>query len=216
MLNCPSRRSNAALPAVEMAFNADLPDVDAKTDYAASGGTHSFSTGPGPGPNCLTDFPNCNWTNADTTLDGGIDPGSGFDGIVTDHRGAKLRQVTDGTANTIMAGEKWLPPRYYEDVIAPGDPPTGAKNPGDNNSLWEGYDYDNVRWPNQSNLPSKDTDVDPQFPTTTYWQLRMGSAHSSGMNVVHVDGSVHTVEYDIDPQTWDNLSKRNDGNVSTD
>lgn len=211
MLNCPSRRSNAALPAVEIAFNADLPPNDAKTDYAASGGTRRFATGPGPAPNpdftdCRDLYPRCKWITPDSTI------GEGFNGIVTDHTGAQMRQITDGTANTIMAGEKWLAPRYYDQVVAPGENPTGSDNPGDNNSLWEGYDYDNVRWPSASAMPVADTETLPNNPTP-YFQNQMGSAHSSGVNVVYVDGSVHTHGFDIEPEVWDSLGNRSDGNI---
>jgi prepilin-type processing-associated H-X9-DG protein len=37
-----------------------------------------------------------------------------------------------------------------------------------------------------------------------------GSAHSGALNLVYCDGSVHTVEYDIDPLAWSDLGGRDD------
>ncbi|MCA9235768.1 MAG: DUF1559 domain-containing protein [Planctomycetales bacterium] len=211
--NCPSRRAVGALPAVEIAFNADMPPLDAKTDYAASGGTASMATGAGPAPNptftdCRKIFPNCDWDVAQATID------TGFNGIVTVRTGAEMRQVTDGTANTIMAGEKWLPPRYYDAVIVGNDNPIGADNPGDNNSMWEGYDWDTVRFPSGSAMPLPDSEGDGKYPANKiYFHKSMGSPHSGGVNHVYVDGSVHSVGFDVDQGVYDGLGNRQDGKV---
>lgn len=206
LFHCASRRSAQGLPAIEISFNADMPDVDAKTDYAASGGPRSVATGSGPLPtpefnDCRKIYPNCDWEVPQSGT-GGID--NTFLGIVTLRTGAQMRQITDGTANTIMAGEKFLPPKFYEVSTLRTSPPY-SDNPGDNNSMWEGYDWDTVRFPGEG-PPVRDNDEE-------YPHKAMGSAHPGGLNVAYVDGSVHAIEYDIDEDVWSNLSNREDGNV---
>jgi hypothetical protein len=209
---CPSRRPPAGLPATEIAFNADMPVLDAKTDYAANGGTRSAATGPGPAPNptftdCREGFPNCKWDVTDDAI------ANLFNGVVTVRTGAEMRQITDGTSNTLMVGEKWLAPRYYNTVTLKSGP-VADDNPGDNNSLWEGYDWDTIRFPSgsvdnngqpQGELPKKDSD------NIGYPHKSMGSAHPSTLNVAHVDGSVHGVQYDVDPVVWGSMAHRSDG-----
>jgi prepilin-type N-terminal cleavage/methylation domain-containing protein/prepilin-type processing-associated H-X9-DG protein len=210
---CPSRRPPVALLALEQAFNADLPDVDAKTDYAANGGTRSAKTGAGPAPNpsftdCRSGYPNCKWDVTDDAV------ANLFNGIVTVRTGAAMRQITDGTANTLMVGEKWLAPKFYNTVTyKPSNP---SDNPGDNNCLWEGYDWDSVRFPSgsfsnsgepQGELPTRDSDG------IGYRWKSMGSAHPSTMNVAYVDGSVHAIEYEVDPLVWGGLANREDGKL---
>lgn len=215
LFNCPSRRPAVGLPAVEIAFNADMPALDAKTDYAASGGPASVATGPGPPPNadfsdCFSGYPNCKWDVDDAGI------ANTFRGIVTLRTGAQMRHITDGTANTIMAGEKFCHPRHYSEVIATGDNPNGSDNPGDNNSMWEGYDWDTVRFPSGSQDPVTG-DTSGELPIRDNDRIlghkRMGSAHPATLNVAYVDGSVHAIEYDINAQVWGNLSARDDGNV---
>lgn len=212
LFNCPSRRTITSLPSVEQCFNAANGSVDAKTDYAANGGPNNIGLGAGPavGPlanDCQRKYPNCKWSQAEHELE----ISTGFRGIVTARTGASIRQVTDGTANTIMAGEKYLDPRYYETVslkdYTVGSSNAADDNPGDNSSMWQGYDQDTIRWPAQSRLPTKDTEG-------TYLPLHMGSAHPSGMHAVYVDGSVHSIEYDIDEFVWDGLAVRDDGRVA--
>ncbi|MDC0935807.1 DUF1559 domain-containing protein [Pirellulales bacterium] len=202
IFNCPSRRNVVSLESVEFCYNADNPDVDAKTDYAANGGSNTVSQTSGPGPDCLAKYPDCTWVPGDDAI------ARNFRGIVTARTGAEIRQITDGTANTIIAGEKYLDPLYYDtishDPYSVGDFNAADDNPGDNSSIWQGYDQDTVRWPAESRPPRRDT-------PGVYLPLHMGSAHPVALNVAHVDGSVHTVEFEINEVIWDALAVRDDG-----
>jgi prepilin-type N-terminal cleavage/methylation domain-containing protein/prepilin-type processing-associated H-X9-DG protein len=224
---CPSRRAAVGLQSGEICVNAERPQLDAKTDYAANGG--SFSILPRGGPAVNADytncddhdfdgmmFPDCEWLPSDLAL-------QDFNGIVTARTGAKLRQVTDGTSNTILAGEKYLPQAFYEQVTYKTYPPDaqnyGDDNAGDNSSLWQGYDKDNVRWPSgsfddsgrpQGRLPLRDS-----FPGINAYapggDEAMGGPHEGAVNLVYVDGSVHAVEFEVDPLVWNSLGSRHDG-----
>lgn len=222
---CPSRRPAIGMPSVEFCFNAGNPQLEAKSDYAANGGARYIATAPGPAPNgdftdCSTGFPNCKWDQSNDTI-------NAFTGIVTARLGAKLAQISDGTSNTIMAGEKYLPVEFYETITLENK--TGASaaddNPGDNSSLYQGYDQDTVRWPNgsfdssnrpQGNLPIRDNEpIDSTSARVTFYKSggvrRMGGPHTGGVNLVYADGSVHSVGFDIDPLAWNSLADREDG-----
>jgi prepilin-type N-terminal cleavage/methylation domain-containing protein len=222
---CPSRRPAVGLPSMEDCFNAYKPSVDAKTDYAANGGAKGISTGTRkPGPNDdVTDcaapgFPNCDWNQSDDTI-------RAFTGIVTARLGAQGRQILDGTSSTILAGEKYVPQAFYETTSykpeGVGNP--ADDNPGDNSSMYQGYDYDSVRWPNgsldnngkpQGNLPLSDSAYGANDKTyAPGGEKSMGGPHVSGVNLVYVDGSVHAVNFDVDPLVWNSLGDREDGNV---
>jgi prepilin-type processing-associated H-X9-DG protein len=152
-----------------------------------------------------------------------------FTGIVTARLGAKLRQVTDGASKTLIAGEKYVPIDFYDTITYENK--TGANaaddNPGDNSSLYQGYDQDTVRWPNGSvdagqpggNLPISDSQPTTgraervQFNKST-GAHRMGGPHPSAVNVAYVDGSVHSTEFEIDPLVWNGLADRQDGGIA--
>ena len=224
MFYCPSRRAPNPLPSIEMCFNAGNPELEARSDYAASGGARYVATAPGPAPNadftdCFGGFPNCAWNQPNDTI-------NSFTGIVTARLGAKLRQVTDGASNTIMAGEKYVPQAFYETVsykpYVIGAQNAGDDNPGDNSSLYQGYDQDTVRWPNGKiedgkpggNLPLSDSVYGVNAQTYAPGGVQsMGGPHTGGVNLVYTDGSVHAVEFGVDALVWNSLADRQDGEV---
>jgi prepilin-type processing-associated H-X9-DG protein len=221
--NCPTRRRAEPLTArnpdgkytevdsggaEKIPMNSAIPDVLAKTDYAINVGRDpipGFSppnpppNGPpptasdcGPGP-----FPNCLGLSDELTS-----IGKDFNGISTRYVGAKLRQITDGTSKTALVGEKSLPPRWHETGYGDADKKY-ANNPGDNSSMYQGHDYDNAR--TIGGLPVRDTDEPGN------WQERFGSAHAGSMNLALCDGSVQTIDYEIDQQVWGGYGSREDG-----
>jgi prepilin-type processing-associated H-X9-DG protein len=88
--------------------------------------------------------------------------------------------------------------------------------------MYQGFDWDTHRFPSgsfsgngqpQGQLPAQDTNCDGRFPgcpAVGDFKRIFGSAHSGALNLAYCDGSVHTVEYDIDPLAWSDLGGRDD------
>ncbi|HEV3262219.1 MAG TPA: DUF1559 domain-containing protein [Gemmataceae bacterium] len=107
--------------------------------------------------------------------------------------------ITDGTANTMVIGEKFVRPKDY-----------GGGGQGDFMGWAEYGGLDTCRSTTTVHgwvaNPSHDrNDIadgqDEQF----------GSAHPAGINAVFADGSVHNIKYGIDPQVFNALANRDDG-----
>lgn len=109
-----------------------------------------------------------------------------------------FQQIPDGTSNTIWIGEKRLRPSDYS---------TG--NGWDDRGWTDGWDYDTVR---STMFPlGPDVDVPSFIGVDTPFAWAFGSAHASVMNAIFADGSVHSLNYDIDREMFNLLGNRDDG-----
>ncbi|MEO2046193.1 MAG: DUF1559 domain-containing protein [Pirellulales bacterium] len=202
MFYCPSRRPPLAYPSIEISRNTKHVRNMAKTDYAANGGSH-YKAGSGPGLNCLQNYPDCGWKFDLKFLH------DTFDGVTGQLSEIKPAQISDGTSNTLMLGEKYLNPLNYE---------TGRCG-SDNNSVYQGHDRDTVRWVPNIELPPDHREYNLHLPLAdtesedVQYSHRFGSVHGSGFNVTYVDGSSHTLNYDIDAEVLHALGVRDDGRV---
>jgi prepilin-type processing-associated H-X9-DG protein len=135
----------------------------------------------------------------------------------------KISQISDGTTNTYMVGEKWMPLDGYDGTLNLADP---GFTYGDNQSMYTGYESDNHRaaWfmnifdPAAAN-PSTQEDSQPLQDRAGVADLRpevrwFGSIHSSSFHMLFCDGSVHSIGYDIAPVTHSRLAHRYDGEVA--
>jgi prepilin-type N-terminal cleavage/methylation domain-containing protein len=230
LFHCPTRREARLYPAVYlMTWNSQMLDQAAKTDYAASAGSVAFS-GSGLGPtikvpfvvsDCRDGFPDCTWLNNQIWLD------ANWNGIVGDHSGAKLKQITDGTTTTLLVAEKWLYEFYYETVSidSPLDNQTNRMardNPADDGPMYAGYSYDTIRITGRATggpryAPMRDYDYDRNDPQAdkkgSQYQEHFGGPHPAGFNAARCDGSVDTESFEVDPQVWAALGARNDGGL---
>ena len=188
--HCPSRRPALQYPAVEGSYNADTFEYYAKTDYAANGGISTLNGGGPNDVNCLRTYPKCSWSHTDAWMY------ENFHGISSERSQIGLKDIPDGASNTYLAGEKYLNPNYYY---------TG-NSCVDNNSVYQGNDWDTNRWVGNSDTyrPMQDT---PGFEDCT---SRFGSAHVYGVQMVMCDGSVHQITYTIDGQVHEYLGNRRD------
>ncbi|TWT86014.1 Type II secretion system protein G precursor [Posidoniimonas polymericola] len=213
---CPSRRSVEPFPSLDSSgnpiqppWNASAPAFYAKSDYAANGGGDKLKLGQGPDARCYNAYPTCQALGDGWTWPPGSDYYKRWDGIVGYRRGAKLRQVTDGASKTALAGEKYLSSDMYID----------GRHDGDNNSMYEGFDWDTVRWTgsqqndetfeDQGKLPQRDK---PDGNARETFAERFGSPHAA-VNMVYCDGSVHSINLDVNAEVWNAVGRRNGGDT---
>ncbi len=208
---CPSRRAAQAYPSldpntgmpVQPPWNAVAPDAYAKSDYAANGGGDKIKLGQGPTAACYERYPDCAgwvWNS--------ISQYKQWDGIVGYRRGAKMRHITDGTSKTLFAGEKYVSSDMY----------TNGRYDGDNNSMYLGFDWDTVRWggaqapqnpgDNPGKIPYRD---EPSIAGSTSIHVENFGGPHTILNASFCDGSVHNINFDVDPEAWNAASRRNGG-----
>lgn len=206
---CPSRRGGGVYPYIrsdgKVYYNADRPEVLGRNDYAANSGSRfpgSIWEGPAQRGTIMPDLPDYgDFTTYSTTRGHPLVRGNG---VVLGMSEVKIAQITDGTSQVLLFGEKHIPYGEYDTGTYPG-----------NDQGWDlGFDTDINRWtkyPPLSDSIGVD-DFPDQFtgedPVSVF-----GSAHPSGCQFVLCDGSVHTVAYDVDPTTFARLGSIADGEV---
>ena len=114
-------------------------------------------------------------------------------GITANRSEIGMHQITDGTSQTFLLGEKYLDVNNYF---------TG-KDWGDNHNLFSGDDMEIVRFGGEL---ARDTPGQMLF-------FAFGSAHPSGCFMAMCDGSVRQTSYDMDLRVHDRLANRRDGEV---
>ena len=123
-----------------------------------------------------------------------------MNGVIYKFDEVRIANITDGTSNTYLLGEKYIDPLHYADGM----------DAGDNQPFNTGYDLDSVRWSpwdaasNTYLVPAQD-----QEGVVNYFTF--GSAHPSGFNMAFCDGSVHRLSFSIDPNIHACLCNRKDG-----
>jgi prepilin-type N-terminal cleavage/methylation domain-containing protein len=127
----------------------------------------------------------------------------------------KVGHVTDGTSKTLLVGEKYIRNDNYEGPIE------NVVNRNSDDRGWaDGFDADIMR--STCFVPVADSDSmgwasnfrfyfddDPAtaFPESNVYHF--GSAHTSAINAVFADGSVHSISYDVDAVVFNALGSRN-------
>jgi prepilin-type N-terminal cleavage/methylation domain-containing protein len=111
-------------------------------------------------------------------------------------------KITDGTSNTLVIGEKRLIPSRYE-----------GGNQDDDRGWSDGWDPDTLRSTICEFGPDRELTA-MENANISIPRYRFGSAHSSGMNAMYADASVHTIDYSIDQELLNRLAHRSDGEAT--
>lgn len=131
------------------------------------------------------------------------------DGCLFFNSNIKLKEITDGTSNTFVAGERWYQVRswliggrkegsfvmYATKNIDRSIPPNGEFTAGY-------YVQHNAFRGESAEVPAAQQKVPLN---DLYWS----SQHPSGLHFTFADGSVHFVSADIDGNTWEAYGSRN-------
>ena len=185
LVGCPSRR-----PVTSLAEPAEIsiPGVEATVlgDYACNGGDTNEAGEPRLG---LTGHRARHRIHTGTITY--VDPAEAIAPSPLKNNPVKFAHIIDGTSKTMLIGEKWVNADWYAGGTA-----------GDDAGWYVGWSWDIARFADQ--LPQ---------PDTYDWNARndfFGSAHPSGFNFIHVDGSVTTLGYDVDHVSLKQLCNRRD------
>lgn len=109
-----------------------------------------------------------------------------------------MRQISDGTSNTIVLCEKRV------DINRPDGPYT------DDDAGWsDGWDYDTLRL--ASCRPTGDATKPEDVGIEDEEIITAGSAHPSVLICGFADASMHAISYDIDLATFNLLANKSDG-----
>lgn len=219
VFTCPSRRRSQVLNVGggNIPSNCDVTYMKGRvhSDYAACVGNVNYidaRTGP-PGFECFVK--NKNGTLKAAELDfAGEAKSKGWNGVVYKGSEITFKNITDGTSNTYILGEKHVDPLFYE-----------GGDPGDDWGMYTGHQDDMIRTTYQFFKPGSSFFPEEKFGTSPVrdtpggagddrYQLSFGSAHASGCNMTFCDGSVRYVGFDVDARLHSLLGSRNDGEVA--
>ncbi len=171
-----------------------------KTDYAANAGDGIKNSGDPPfrKPSNYTAAESYDWTDTE-------DPAksSYCTGVVYYRSEIGFKNITDGSSNTYLVGEKYINSDAYDYSVT---------DFGENQSAYNGFEWDNTRLSHYNSAnPNDETYVpQPDQPGVSQYH-KYGSAHPGGFHVVMCDGAVKAVSYDVDLLLHSYLGSRFDG-----
>jgi prepilin-type processing-associated H-X9-DG protein len=159
----------------------------ARTDYAANCGNQNRDE-IDAGPSTL----DASWSTADPSLY------HQFNGIFFRRSKIHFSDISRGTSNVLMIGERYLNIDNY----------TTGNDPSDNENMYVGFDNDIYRdtYYDPNNLDTYRPRQDARGIQNTFI---FGSPHNAGFNVAYCDGHVESIAFDIDPLVLFKMGDRN-------
>jgi hypothetical protein len=132
---------------------------------------------------------------------------TGHTGVIYQRSEIKFAQITDGTSQTYLLGEKNINADHYD---------TGLVG-NDDQSMYLGQNEDNLcatfQWsPNAIGVGPPRCQPKPDTPGFNY-KMTFGGPHPGGWVALFCDNSARFLNYDMDPITHQRLGNRLDGNV---
>ena len=133
----------------------------------------------------------------------------------------RLRDITDGTSCTYLAGEKYVCPEGYFTAIDSGADQCwdeGCDDDVNRCTSWQAGYGPGLGWAADGTGPYKGPYYPPMQDQSgvsgggTYSYL-FGGPHPNSFNMVFCDGSVQAIPYTINPIIHDYLGGRNDGHI---
>jgi len=200
---CPSRRPLRAFPNTNNFPYVNVTGIAplfAKTDYAACGGSNHTSCEVFGGPDSYTQVDDDNWWS--TTGAAAIDPNR-FNGITHVRSAVRITDITKGSSNQIMLGEKLVTSDRY----------MTSTDPGDNECAYTGMNNDILRSTSQE--PMKDMPWNQRPTSPSSHTFRFGSAHPAGFMACLGDGSVRLIRYTISMTSFAPMGAINASQVVT-
>jgi prepilin-type N-terminal cleavage/methylation domain-containing protein/prepilin-type processing-associated H-X9-DG protein len=232
--NCPSRRPAGLFLANGLGTREGATGVATaatttgivKGDYAANTGDSVYSATVDSAGEAMANPANYDattstrspfiWTNTDDSTKMTYQSG-----VIYYRSEVSIQRIEDGTSNTYLIGEKYVPADAYEGTA--GSSGTPGFSWGENQSLYSGFEWDNQRVaynlypdPNASRSLASIESYQPiqdRAGVQNPRELQFGSAHAGGFNMSYCDGSVRSISYDVDYKTHSYQANRLDGNT---
>lgn len=149
-----------------------------RTDYACNSGSINSNEWNAGPSNLLQGDVNYPWQNAPK-----------YDGIVYVRSEIRMSDIASGTTNVFLLGEKYINPDNYSNGF----------DAGDNENMYVGFDNDLNRC----------TFSPPMKDESGLMNAKIfGSPHFSGVNMGMCDGSVRSIEFNIDPMIYRKMGSR--------
>ncbi|HEV3143227.1 MAG TPA: DUF1559 domain-containing protein [Gemmataceae bacterium] len=181
---CPSVR--IATTFAYFQGNTSYPSGRTLMDYVGNGGTFGAWWA---------------FDSANNALDGPLVPMQSYS-----KKSIRFANITDGTANTLLIGEKW---QYVSHVGPDCNNDQGWTDGWDNDTICYAVGYPGV-WPYTGQpIPPQ---PNPAGTGSTCGGI-FGSSHTAGMVAVFCDGSGHFISFSVPPTTWSYLISATDGKV---